>query len=241
MIRSVASFASPGLRLARSSSDGPQIPRYNLKGRDVSLQAALEGTVLLQNNWRTSAQQGDGEDDRCNRTYRSADLTTGGGSGEVVASQTQTSSYRDQQCAREHKEDPLLSWDVHHEPAGAPHPFHDRERRRPARSHSRTLLTNKPSRTSNQSTTVEPVVFVPGATHRRPEPQEINAFYSHKGSDFKVPQESDSWTGYFTPQQAGHPRVFVHTDGRFRLYFDDRLVFDNTTLPKYILNQTTMD
>jgi site-specific recombinase XerC len=33
----------------------------------------------------------------------------------------------------------------------------------------------------------------------------------------------------------------VHTDGRFRLYVDDRLIFDNVSVPKYILNQATID
>jgi beta-glucosidase len=58
-----------------------------------------------------------------------------------------------------------------------------------------------------QSTTIEPVALVPGSTHRQPEEQEINAFYSHKGSDFVVPPVSDRWTGYCTPEQAG-PRTF---------------------------------
>ncbi|HWS90576.1 MAG TPA: glycoside hydrolase family 3 C-terminal domain-containing protein [Pyrinomonadaceae bacterium] len=42
---------------------------------------------------------------------------------------------------------------------------------------------------------------------------------------------SGRWTGYFTPQTAGEHEVFVQSTGedggRFRLYVDDRLVFDN--------------
>jgi beta-glucosidase len=42
---------------------------------------------------------------------------------------------------------------------------------------------------------------------------------------------SGRWTGYFTPQAAGEHEVFVQSTGedggRFRLYVDDRLVFDN--------------
>lgn len=42
---------------------------------------------------------------------------------------------------------------------------------------------------------------------------------------------SGRWTGYFTPQSAGEHEVFVQSTGedggRFRLYVDDRLVFDN--------------
>jgi beta-glucosidase len=59
-----------------------------------------------------------------------------------------------------------------------------------------------------QSITIEPVAIVPGSTHRKPEEQEINAFYSHKGSDFVVPALSDRWTGYYTPEQPG-PHAFL--------------------------------
>jgi beta-glucosidase len=42
---------------------------------------------------------------------------------------------------------------------------------------------------------------------------------------------SGRWTGYYTPQAAGEHDVFVQSTGedggRFRLYVDDRLVFDN--------------
>jgi beta-glucosidase len=42
---------------------------------------------------------------------------------------------------------------------------------------------------------------------------------------------SGRWTGYFTPQTAGAHEVFVQSTGedggRFRLYVDDRIVFDN--------------
>jgi beta-glucosidase len=42
---------------------------------------------------------------------------------------------------------------------------------------------------------------------------------------------SGRWTGYFTPQTAGEHDVFVQATGedggRFRLYVDDKLVFDN--------------
>ena len=57
------------------------------------------------------------------------------------------------------------------------------------------------------------------------------------------PQTSaSSWTGYFTPQSAGDHEIFVQTTGEaggaFRLYIDDKLVFDNWTTSKGLLNST---
>ena len=49
---------------------------------------------------------------------------------------------------------------------------------------------------------------------------------------------SGRWTGYFTPQTAGEHDVFVQATGedggRFRLYVDDRLVFDNWTTTREV-------
>src|SRR5258706_5554416 len=60
------------------------------------------------------------------------------------------------------------------------------------------------------------------------------------------PQTSASrWTGYFTPQSAGNHEIFVQTTGEaggaFRLYVDDKLVFDNWTTSKGLLNSTIQD
>jgi beta-glucosidase len=60
------------------------------------------------------------------------------------------------------------------------------------------------------------------------------------------PQTSaSSWTGYFTPQRAGDHEIFVQTTGEaggaFRLYVDDKLVFDNWTSSKALLTSTTQD
>ena len=217
------------------------IPRYNLQGRDVSLQSALEGTVLLQNTGdllpldrhavHTVAVIG---------PTAAQTLTTGGGSGEVVSFTTTNlvtgisnalgvdkktlyarGMYSVDQLAR------LTQFST-------------------ARVGGRPGLTVEHYAQLNlqgpvQSTTVESLAIIPGSTHRRPEEQEVNAFFSHKGSDFRVPPVSDRWTGFYTPEQAGPHAVFVHTDGRFKLYVDDQLVFDNVAVPKYILNQTTMN
>jgi beta-glucosidase len=60
------------------------------------------------------------------------------------------------------------------------------------------------------------------------------------------PQTSaSSWTGYFTPQSAGDHEIFVQTTGEaggaFRLYVDDKLVFDNWATSKSLLNSTIQD
>jgi beta-glucosidase len=217
------------------------IPRYNLQGREVSLQAALEGTVLLQNTAallpldRNAVQTIAVIGPTATQT-----VTTGGGSGEVVSfantnlvtgiSNALGASKKTLYSRGMYSLD-QLAWLTHFTTTST-----GEEAGLKVEHYSQINLQGP-----IQSTTVEPVVFVPGSTHRRPEEQEVNAFYSHKGSDFRVPPVSDRWTGYFTPQHPGPHAVFVHTDGRFRLYVDDQLVFDNVALPKYILNQTTME
>jgi len=57
------------------------------------------------------------------------------------------------------------------------------------------------------------------------------------------PQTSaSSWMGYFTPQSSGDHEIFVQTTGEaggaFRLYVDDKLVFDNWTSSRALLSST---
>ena len=221
------------------------IPRYNLGGRAVSMQAALEGTVLLQNTgnllpldrnrMKTLAVIG---------PTAAQTLTTGGGSGEVVSFTTSNL---------------LTGISNAMSPTGseAKTTLYSRGMYTVDQLAQLTRFTTQPNGGQTgltvehfgqinlggpvQSTTVDPVVLVAGSNHRRPEPQETNAFYAHKGSDFRVPPVSERYTGYFTPEGAGPHAVFVHTDGRFKLFIDDRLVFDNVAVPKFILNQTTME
>ena len=55
---------------------------------------------------------------------------------------------------------------------------------------------------------------------------------------------SGRWTGYFTPQTAGEHEVFVQSTGedggRFRLYVDDRLVFDNWDVTRALTSTTRL-
>ena len=217
------------------------IPRYNLQGREVSLEAALEGTVLLQNKGGLLPLHKDAVKTIAVIGPTAAQmLTTGGGSGEVASFAT-TNLLTGISNALGDTKKTLYSRGLYSlDQMAMLTPFTTTS------TGDRAGLTVEHYAQTNlqgpvQSTTVEPVIFVPGSTHRRPEEQEINAFYSHKGSDFRVPPVSDRWTGYFTPEQAGPHAVFVHTDGRFRLYVDDHVVFDSVALPKSILSQTTME
>jgi beta-glucosidase len=217
------------------------IPRYNLQGREASLKAALEETVLLQNSGSLlPLHQNEIQTIAVIGPTAAQTVTTGGGSGEVVSFANTNLVTGISNALGPNKKTlysrgmysvDQLAWLTHFTTAA--------DGQKPGLTVEHYSQTNLQGLV--QSTTVEPVVYVAGATHRRPEEQEVNAFYSHKGSDFRVPSESERWTGYFTPEEAGAHAVWVHTDGRFRLYVDDKLVFDNVSLPKYILNQTTMD
>ena len=74
--------------------------------------------------------------------------------------------------------------------------------------------------------------------------QHIN-FGDGARQSFPPQTSASSWTGYFTPQSAGEHEIFVQTTGEaggaFRLYIDDKLVFDNWTTSKGLLNSTIQD
>jgi len=59
-------------------------------------------------------------------------------------------------------------------------------------------------------------------------------------ASFPPQTAASSWTGYFTPQTAGDHEIFVQTTGEaggaFRLFVDDKLVFDNWATNKGLLN-----
>src|SRR5207247_11236914 len=56
--------------------------------------------------------------------------------------------------------------------------------------------------------------------------------------------QSSRWTGYFTPQSPGPHDVFVASTGEdggfFRLYFDDKLIFDNWATYRALISYTTL-
>jgi beta-glucosidase len=55
---------------------------------------------------------------------------------------------------------------------------------------------------------------------------------------------SDRWTGYFLPQRTGSCELFVESTGEdggfYRLYLDDKLLFDNWAITTAIMNSATL-
>src|SRR5438270_2800095 len=72
--------------------------------------------------------------------------------------------------------------------------------------------------------------------------QHINLGIDSK-TNFPDGTQSSRWTGYFTPQSPGPHDVFVASTGEdggfFRLYFDDKLIFDNWASSKALVSYTT--
>jgi len=65
------------------------------------------------------------------------------------------------------------------------------------------------------------------------------------GSFHLPPNTSSSrWTGYYRPSSSGPYEIFVESTGEdggyFRLYVDDKLIFDDWTTAKALLDQTTL-
>ena len=62
--------------------------------------------------------------------------------------------------------------------------------------------------------------------------------------DFPPQSKSDRWRGYYVPQAAGSYEFFVHSSaedgGYYRLYVDDKLVFDDWKTSPQILGQTAI-
>jgi len=226
--------------------DRPQldtdIPRYNLAGRDASLQAALEGAVLLKNDNNVLPL-----DKNAIKTIAvigptaTQTVTTGGGSGEVVSFASTNllvgvSNYLGDQAkvlyARGlrsiYQMSRLTSFTT--DPQGTT----------PGVTHLTFAKANLEGDITSSVT--ESTLGTAGSTRCEPEEQELNALTAHKSANPYVrATNSSKWTGYYTPAEAGKFAIFVQTDGKYRLLVDDNVVFDSSVVPKYILNQTTMD
>jgi beta-glucosidase len=226
--------------------DRPQldtgIPRYNLEGRAASLQAALEGAVLLKNEndalpldksaIKTIAVIG---------PTATQTVTTGGGSGEVVSfantnllvgvsnflgEQTKVLYARGLYSINQMSRLTHFTTDPQGTISGVTHVTF-------AKANLEGDVT---------STVVEPTLGTPGSTRRTPEEQELNALTAHRNaSPYIRATNSSKWTGYFTPAEAGQYSIFIQTDGKYRLLVDDAVVFDSSVIPKYILNQAAIE
>ena len=224
--------------------DRPQmdtsIPRYNLQGRAVALQGAMESAVLLQNEGHTLPLQK-------NRIRTIAligptaaqTLTTGGGSGEVV-SYASTDLLTGLSEYLGSKTDVLYARGLYSiaQLARLTHFTLDAAGSKAGVLHER--FDNLTLSGAAQTTLVENNMTTPPGTRREPEEQELNAFTTHRGNTpYVAAHGSGRWTGYFTPPEAGEYAVFVQTDGKYRLLIDGKIVFDSSVIPKYILHQTT--
>ncbi len=226
--------------------DHPQldtgIPRYNLEGRAASLEAALEGAVLLKNENNVLPL-----DKSAIKTIAvigptaAETVTTGGGSGQVVSFANTSlmvgiSDYLGEQAKVLYARGVRSIYQMSRLTRFTTDP----EGKTPGVAHVTFSKANLEGDTVSQTT--EPTMFAAGSTRREPEEQELNALTAHRNANpYTRPTTSSKWTGYYTPEEAGKFAVFVQTDGRYRLLIDDAVVFDSSVVPKYILNQTVMD
>jgi beta-glucosidase len=226
--------------------DRPQmditIPRYNLDGRAASLQAALEGAVLLKNDGRTLPLN-----KNVLKTIAvigptaTQTITTGGGSGEVVSfantnlvvgisndvgPQTKVLYARGLYSINQMSRLTRFTTDSQGTIPGVTH----------------TAFAKANLEGDVTGTVTETAMIAAGSTRREPEEQELNALTAHRSaSPYVRTTTSSRWTGYYTPTEAGKFAIFVETDGKYRLSVDDAVVFDSSIVPKYILNQTNLE
>jgi beta-glucosidase len=226
--------------------DRPQldtdIPRYNIQGREASLQAALEGAVLLKNENNALPL-----DKKSIKTIAvigptaTQTVTTGGGSGEVVSFASTNllvgvSNYLGDQAKVLYARGLYSTFQM----SRLTHFTTDAEGTTAGVTHVTYAKANLEGDVT--STVTEPTLGTAGSTRREPEEQELNALTAHRSANPYVrPTNSSKWTGYYTPAEAGKFAIFVQTDGKYRLLVDDAVVFDSSVVPKYILNQTTLD
>jgi beta-glucosidase len=226
--------------------DRPQmdigIPRYNVQGRDASLQAAAEGAVLLKNeNHALPLDKSALKTIAVIGPDATQTITTGGGSGEVVSFANTNLLVGISDYAGD-KTKILYSRGLYstYQLARLTHFTTDAEGTAPGvtlTSYSKPDLEGDVTGTS-----VQPTLMNAGSTRREPEEQEMNALTSHRNANpYTRPTTSSKWVGYYTPTEDGKFALFVQTDGKYRLLVDDKVVFDSSIVPKYILNQTTLE
>ena len=218
------------------------IPRYNLAGRAVSLEAATEGAVLLENTSGALPL-----DAKAITTLAvigptaTQTVTTGGGSGEVVSfantnllvgisnylgDKTKVLYARGLYSVNQMATLTKFTTDAAGTKAGVTH----------------TTYPKPNLEGTATGTVIEPRMVVAGSTRREPEIQELNALTSHRGASPYVQEKTSSvWTGYYTPEQAGQFAIFAQTDGTYRLLVDDKVIFDSSVVPKFILNHATIE
>ena len=219
----------------------PTIPRYNLQGKAVSHQAVLEGSVLLTNPQATLPFSKP-QIKRLALIGPNGALTqtTGGGSGEVVSFAPQSLLVglsnklagsadvlysRGLSTAIQLARLTRFTTDSAGKTAGVQHDFF-----------SNGTLGGSPA-----STSTDQAMTLAGTTRREPEEQEVLALHSTLSTSiYSQKPTSDRFTGYYTAATAENHLVFVQTERPFRMLVDDKVVFDNTAIPKGILSETRL-
>ena len=204
------------------------VPRLNMRGRRVALEAAREGLVLLRNEGALLPL------DR--RKVRSIAVIgpvaypavpVGGGSGRVEPFAAVS----------------FLEGLGNHLGESTP-VYYARGLRTLGEMAEATEFTTQPAGGeaglrgeyfTNAELSGEPTVV-------RVEPR-VN--FSRQARLFPPQALSSRWTGYFTPKAAGEFDVFAASTGEdagfFRLYVDDRLVFDNWSETRALVRLTTLE
>jgi beta-glucosidase len=218
------------------------IPRYNLQGREASLQAALEGTVLLRNtNNALPLDKGTLKTIAVIGPTATQTVTTGGGSGQVVSfantnllvgisnylgDGTKVLYARGIRSINQMARLTQFTTDAQGATTGVTH----------------TTFAKADLQAEETGTVVEKLMLISPSTRREPEEQELNALTTHKNSNPYVrTTTSGRWVGYYTADADGKFAVFAQTDGRFRLLVEDAVIIDSSVVPKAILNQATIE
>ena len=217
------------------------IPRFNMQGRAVSLEAATEGAVLLQN--QANALPLDRSTIHTIAVIgptATQTVTTGGGSGEVVSFGTTNLLVGISEYLGEGTK-VLYARGLHSINQMAALTRFSTSADGKTRGITHVTFEQADLKGRETATTVEPTLVVAGSSRREPEIQELNALTTHRDqSPYTRTTTSSKWTGFLTAEQPGDYAVFAQTDGRYRLLVDGAIVFDSSVIPKAVLNQAIL-
>ena len=216
----------------------PDVPRYNLAGKAVSRRAVIEGAVLLENRAETLPLR-EGEIKRLALIGPNAALTQtiGGGSGEVV-SFAPTSLLVGLSNRLAGKADVLYSRGLYTGPqlARLTRFTTDEAGEHPGVTHE--TFPNGTLSGAATETSVETGMTMVGTTRREPEEQEALALHSTLSTSvYDQKLVSYRYTGFYKAETAGEYLAFVQTERPFRMTVDGKVIFDNSVIPRQILNQ----
>ena len=219
----------------------PDVPRYNLAGKEVSRRAVVEGAVLLENQAGTLPLH-EGEIHKLALIGPNAALTqtTGGGSGEVV-SFAPTSLLVGLSNRLEGKADVLYSRGLYTGPQLARLTRFSTDAAGEHLGVTHETFPNGDLSGAASETSVEQAMTMVGTTRREPEEQEALALHSTLSTSvYDQKLVSYRYTGFYKAEAAGEYLAFVQTERPFRMTVDGKVVFDDAVIPKQILNQVRL-